>query len=166
MKHFDVVGYAFDGAEYCLDCAENPQECTCGDTDENGMCASNCHGYGPHPIYAGDETERPAVCDACFVVFHGDPGMKQYRYRACIRTHYVGPTNHRGSRVIATDDYPKTWPGERRRLVVHWDHALNPTENHGAAAQAWLDKFIPGSFITATGVSFNGCSYWTWETER
>jgi len=49
-----------------------------------------------------------------------------------IETRYLGPTNHRGSRVKA-----KCQAGE---VTVHWDHALNVEGNHERAAQALRDK--------------------------
>lgn len=46
-----------------------------------------------------------------------------------IETHYVGPTNYRGSRIIATT------PGAAR--ITHaWDYSLSSNENHYAAADA------------------------------
>jgi hypothetical protein len=53
----------------------------------------------------------------------------------CIITRYLGPTNTRGSRVVATHkrDSETTW-----RKVLSWDHALDSAENHRAAAEALL----------------------------
>jgi len=52
-----------------------------------------------------------------------------------ITTRYVGPTNCRPSRVIATHkrDNGTTW-----RATVAWDHALNSEQNHSTAAAALL----------------------------
>jgi hypothetical protein len=50
-----------------------------------------------------------------------------------ISTKFIGPTNHRGSRVAAT--------AQAGRVVLDWDHALNPERNHAAAARALADKF-------------------------
>lgn len=49
-----------------------------------------------------------------------------------IETHFVGPTNYRGSRVIAKADAGK--------LVWGWDYRLNPDENHTAAARMLAEK--------------------------
>lgn len=49
-----------------------------------------------------------------------------------ITTRYLGPTNHRPSRIIAQCN--------AGRLVVSWDYALNIEDNHGAAAQALIAK--------------------------
>ena len=54
----------------------------------------------------------------------------------CIITRYLGPTDRLGSRVVAThrrDSSCHPW-----RKVVPWDHALDSTENHKAAADALL----------------------------
>jgi len=49
------------------------------------------------------------------------------RYRA-IQTRFVGPTNTRGSRIIAD-------AGDRdSRVTVDYDHGLNPEQNHAYAA--------------------------------
>jgi hypothetical protein len=44
-----------------------------------------------------------------------------------IETKWQGPTNTKGSRIVARCD--------ARRLVVSWDHSLNVVENHRAAAE-------------------------------
>ncbi len=43
-----------------------------------------------------------------------------------IFTRFIGPTNFRGSRVVA-----RTASG--RRVTLPWDHAKNPSENHAVA---------------------------------
>ena len=50
-----------------------------------------------------------------------------------IETRYVGPTNHRGSRVIATT------PGGHK-LTHHWAYELGIDANHHAAAEALRAK--------------------------
>mgnify|MGYP003665889078 CR=1 FL=1 len=94
---------------------------------------------------------------------------------ASVRTRYHGPTDHRGPRITATSDDA----GDRRRLTVGTNDALDVDANHVAAAQAWLDKFIvrgvrheyaPGMFIygrrravlTATALVFAGDHYHAW----
>ena len=54
-----------------------------------------------------------------------------------IRTNFVGPTNHRGSRISAryARDMETTY-----RVMVDWKHALTPEQNHQQAAEALLDK--------------------------
>ena len=52
--------------------------------------------------------------------------------RQAIETRFLGPTTARGSRVSARCD--------AGRIVVPWDHALNPVENHAAAARALAVK--------------------------
>ena len=49
-----------------------------------------------------------------------------------ITTTYKGPTNAKGSRVMA-----KSW---LKNKAVSWNHALNTEENHKAAAQALVDE--------------------------
>jgi len=48
-----------------------------------------------------------------------------------ITTTYAGPTNTKGSRIMA-----KSW---LKNKAFAWDHALNSEENHKVAAQALVD---------------------------
>lgn len=58
--------------------------------------------------------------------------------RQAIVTKYLGPTNHRGSRIKV-----KAYAGSK---TYAWDHALDTNENHTKAAYAyatelgWLDR--------------------------
>jgi hypothetical protein len=65
-----------------------------------------------------------------------------------IRTAFIGPTNHRPSRVSATHqrDSERTY-----RVMLPWDHALNSEANHQAAAQALLARFWPDSELVIVG---------------
>jgi len=53
-------------------------------------------------------------------------------YRQAIRTRYAGPTDTRGARIIAT--------AQAGRVVVPWDYALDPAENHAAACAAYANR--------------------------
>lgn len=50
----------------------------------------------------------------------------------CIRTHYVGPSNTRGSRIIALAD--------GGRVVMDYDPRHDSETNHAIAARALRDK--------------------------
>lgn len=50
-----------------------------------------------------------------------------------IQTYAIGPSNYRGSRIVA-----KASAG---RLMLNWQYDLNPEDNHRRAAQAFADKF-------------------------
>lgn len=50
-----------------------------------------------------------------------------------IHTKYTGPTNTRGSRIIATAE-------GGHRVVIGYDHALNSEGCHGKAAKALAEK--------------------------
>jgi len=52
-----------------------------------------------------------------------------------ITTKYIGPTDHKPGRVKAT-------AGSGRTITLAWDHGLNVTENHSAAAAALAGKLI------------------------
>ena len=68
-----------------------------------------------------------------------------------IKTRYVSPTNHRGSRIIATTP-------SGHKLTHHWDYALNSDANHYAAAEALRAKLdwpsIKAGGSTAKGYAF------------
>lgn len=53
--------------------------------------------------------------------------------RQAIVTKYLGPTNHRGSRVKAT--------AQAGSITVSWDHALSVEDNHKAAARALVTRW-------------------------
>ena len=68
-----------------------------------------------------------------------------------IETRYVSPTNHRGSRIIATT------PGGHK-LTHHWNYEFNIEANHYAAAEALRAKLdwpsIKAGGSTAKGYAF------------
>jgi len=80
-------------------------------------------------------------------------------YRA-IQTRYVGPTNFRGSRIIAD-------AGDRAsRVVVDYEPALNPEQNHAYAAvlvtrkMGWDD---PQYFTPLVGGELNDRYVWVFQ---
>lgn len=54
-------------------------------------------------------------------------------HRQAITTRYFGATNYRGARVKATAAVGS--------LTVSWDHSLNVSDNHKAAAMALARKY-------------------------
>lgn len=62
-----------------------------------------------------------------------------------VRTQYKGPTNTRGSRILATSHYGRT--------VFAYDDALSAGENHAAAAAAHVSaRMSPrGPFALKSG---------------
>jgi hypothetical protein len=54
--------------------------------------------------------------------------MKQPTYRRACFTRFLGPTDHRDSRVKATHC------ATRKSVTLSWDHALGTTANHALAA--------------------------------
>ena len=69
-----------------------------------------------------------------------------------IVTKYLGPTNFKGARVRATC--------AARSVIVSWDHAKNPSENHAAVAESlaravdWRGRWVGGSVPTEEGYVF------------
>jgi hypothetical protein len=64
--------------------------------------------------------------------------MKPATFTGMVRTRYAGPTDYRGSRVIATNINSKT------RVIVPWDHALDAIGNHEIAARQCFAKGFHG----------------------
>ena len=54
-----------------------------------------------------------------------------------VKTKFLGPTNHRCSRVCATykRDSEQTY-----RATVDWDHSCDAEQNHARAAQTLINK--------------------------
>ena len=50
-----------------------------------------------------------------------------------LTTKYVGPTDHSGSRIIASEP-------DGKRVIKSWDSELSDIDNHREAAYALLDK--------------------------
>lgn len=66
--------------------------------------------------------------------------MKNETVLQAIISKYLSPTNSRGARVKAS-----AFGGS---VTIGWDHALDPQENHRAAAQALLTKLgWTGSYV-------------------
>ena len=68
-----------------------------------------------------------------------------------ITTKFHCPTNHSGSRISAHCD--------AGRLVLPWDHALNPDGNHAMAVRALLAK-LTWSGRWVQGHTHDGTSVW------
>jgi hypothetical protein len=54
-------------------------------------------------------------------------------YRVLITTRYLGPTNFKGSRIVAD-------AGLGRRVILSWHSENTSDENHSRAAMALVDK--------------------------
>lgn len=76
----------------------------------------------------------------------------------CIITRFLGPTNTRPSRVVATHkrDNETTW-----RKLLEWDHSLNSAENHLAAADALLADWPYENTLEIVGRGHDAdCYFW------
>lgn len=74
-----------------------------------------------------------------------------------IETRYLGPTDKRGSRYVAT-----TCNGHR--LMRSADDDLNPTENQAAAARALADKMTWKGELVGGGTKLGMC--WVFADSR
>lgn len=67
-------------------------------------------------------------------------------WTCAIRTRYYGPTDRRGSRIVAWRADVGSYREDRNRenrgmwVQVPYDHALGITENHAAAVAAYVEK--------------------------
>ena len=68
-------------------------------------------------------------------------------------TKYLGATDHNGTRikVVGISSTGCASSGYRQNLTVSWDYALNESENHIAAAEAWHNKYYSHSEQTYHG---------------
>lgn len=71
-----------------------------------------------------------------------------------IQTKYVGPTNYRGTRIIARAD--------AGRIVHHYDYSLGDIGNHKAAAHALADKLGWGGTWVGGNLP-DGTMGWVWD---
>jgi hypothetical protein len=65
--------------------------------------------------------------------------------RQAITTKYLGPTDKRGARIVAT--------AAAGRKVFHWDHAENTEENHKIAATHYAND------LNWNGRLIGGCTH-------
>mgnify|MGYP003628420148 FL=1 len=72
-----------------------------------------------------------------------------------IRTKYYGASDTKGECIIASHD--------KRRLIHTWDYNCDQMGNHFNAAQAWVDKYIPGYIVEPPGLTFGNEFYWRWQ---
>lgn len=73
----------------------------------------------------------------------------QTHMRQAITTHFICPTNTRGSRIKASADAGS--------LITPWDYSIGVEENHRAGAEALVAKLgWSGEWI---GGSVKGCGY-------
>jgi hypothetical protein len=78
-----------------------------------------------------------------------------------IITRYLGPTNYRCSRVVATHRRESSrsrchpW-----RTVINWDHALNAEQNHRAAADALLAAWPYETALEIVGRGHDANAYY------
>ncbi len=54
-RAFEIVGYVDDGGLWCVSCLTfEGCDCPPDQRDENGICAMNCSGDGPHSVVRGE----------------------------------------------------------------------------------------------------------------
>ena len=77
-----------------------------------------------------------------------------------IITRYIGPTNTRGSRVIATHKRDSSRSGcFPWRAVINWQHELSAEENHRAAADKLLSQWPYETDLTIVGRGHDADAY-------
>ena len=66
----------------------------------------------------------------------------------CIQTKFLGPTNHRGSRIVATATHGT-------KITRQYDYALSTDDNHKAVADTLCSQ-LDWPTIKAGGATMNG----------
>jgi hypothetical protein len=78
-----------------------------------------------------------------------------------IITRYLGPTNTRPSRVVATHKRDSSRSGcHPWRAVVEWNHELDSTTNHKAAAEKLLASWPIDSELVIAGRGHDADAYY------
>ena len=70
-----------------------------------------------------------------------------------IRTKYHGPTNTRGSRIVASDS-------DGNRVIKPYDHSLSRDGNHDAACQALCAKMGWSGLLARGGLRNENVYVW------
>ena len=79
-----------------------------------------------------------------------------------ITTRYIGPSNTKGSRIVADD-------GDGNRITLHYRSELNSDENHAAACRALCEKMGWGGRMQGASVLKGGrtqAMVWAWIDKR
>ncbi len=72
-------------------------------------------------------------------------------YRVALRCKYLGPTDHRGSRISIQRYESNTHGKDPNRLMISWDYALNIGENYAEAVRQYVEKANwGGQWVTST----------------
>ena len=79
--------------------------------------------------------------------------MESNPYMTIIYTRYAGPTNTRGSRIVASAPF-----GPRKKVEVNYDHALG-AGNHLVAAQKFLQHGNAQYDLIGHGDAPDGAGY-------
>lgn len=82
---------------------------------------------------------------------------------SAIRTRFYGPTDTKGSRIVAYRPGSTFCPAER--ITMPYNYAGSSTENHHAAAVLHLAEFNATAQISPEGLSWDGDMFWTWSRE-
>jgi len=89
-----------------------------------------------------------------------------------IQLRFHGPTNYRGSRIIASGfvTFTALSGGKPTRLTYSWDDALDSKENYIAAAQAWIDEnlhseseYVAGYRLKSQAIRYGKDTLMSWE---
>jgi hypothetical protein len=85
--------------------------------------------------------------------------MATYSQKSSIRTRYLAPSGTRMERV-------KVSSSSGESLMFTASNRQQERDIEKEAAQAWLDKFDPGTEVVIPGLSFGGDTYWAWADKK
>ena len=77
-------------------------------------------------------------------------------HKVAIETRYLGPSNYRGSRIVASD-------GDKNRATISYPYVLNSDEAHALACRTVRDKM--GWKGDMVGGGFDGDMYWVFTAD-
>lgn len=70
----------------------------------------------------------------------GDEMEIQQSGRVAIRTRYYGPTNYRGSRIVAWRGDERSPARDEGSVTIPYPHELSGSDCHAKAIRAYIDK--------------------------
>jgi hypothetical protein len=71
--------------------------------------------------------------------------------RVVLRCKYLQPTNHRSTRISVQRYEGNTHGKDPQRIIVSWNHGLEPAQNYAEAVQEYLTRANwGGHWITST----------------
>lgn len=114
-----------------------------------------------------ENTEIDDAAEATHISYGCDDEEQIVTARCAIRTRYEGPTDFKGSRIVASRNVlaGMSHPNFRAKtVIVGYDYELDSLSNHAAAAKAHLNKHnTHETKLDPEALCFNDDYFWSWQ---